>query len=59
MSVDMRQVALGAMLLLASSAFLLETDVDGRVPAVIAAFAAACTVVASLRAGRDADGAAA
>lgn len=57
MSVDMRQVVLGASLLLASSAFLLEAGVDGRVPAVIAAFAATSTVVASLRAGRDADGA--
>ncbi|MFC6826191.1 hypothetical protein [Halopelagius fulvigenes] len=57
MTVDMRQVALGAALLLASSAFLLQTGVDGRVSAAIAAFAAASTVVASLRAGRDADGA--
>jgi hypothetical protein len=47
MSVDMRQVTLGATLLLASSALLLGTGVDGRVPALIAAFAAAATVVAS------------
>ncbi|SFF98200.1 hypothetical protein SAMN04488063_1018 [Halopelagius inordinatus] len=58
MSVDMRQVAVGAILLLASSVFLLETGVDGRVSAGIAAFAAASPIVASLWAGRDADGAA-
>lgn len=57
MSVDMRRVVLGATLLLASSAFLLESGVDGRVSALLAAFAAASTVVASLLAGRDADGA--
>lgn len=59
MSVDVRQVVVGATLLLASSAFLLEGGVDGRVSAILAAFAAASTIVALLWAGRDADGAAA
>lgn len=57
MSVDMRQVVLGALLLLTSSAFLLETGIDGRVPAVLSGFAAASLVVASLRADRETDGA--
>ncbi|SFR46689.1 hypothetical protein [Halogeometricum limi] len=46
MSMDVRQVALGTALLLASSALFLESGIDGRLSLVLAATALAAVVVA-------------
>jgi hypothetical protein len=51
MSVDMRQVMLGALLLIASSLLLFQTGVDGRLSALLAAVAVLTTLAATVHSG--------
>ncbi|MDS0298254.1 hypothetical protein NDI76_05830 [Halogeometricum sp. S1BR25-6] len=49
MSTDVRQVALGTSLLLASSALFLETGIDGRVSALLVGIAVCAFGLAVVR----------
>ncbi|MDS0293374.1 hypothetical protein [Halogeometricum luteum] len=59
MSTNVRQVALGTSLLLASSALFLETGIDGRVSALLVGIAVCAFGLAVVRLLGDADGRAA
>jgi hypothetical protein len=56
MSVDMRQVVFGALLLLTSSVLLFQTGVDGRLAALLAGVAVLTTAAASVHSGVADDG---
>lgn len=49
MSIDLRRIAVGAGLLLASSVLFLSTGVDGRVSVLLAATALVATALAVAR----------
>ncbi|WP_410765088.1 hypothetical protein [Haloferax sp. DFSO60] len=54
MTADMRLAALGTALLLVSSAILVQTSIDGRLPVVLAALASVGAVAAVFRASSQA-----
>ena len=55
MSIDVRQVALGTSLLLASSALFLETGIDGRISVLLVGVALCASAVAAARLVGSAD----